>query len=139
MTDHDWISNVCLISKYDKCTINIRFKHSSQNHQKRYILKVPIVTIELWNNHIHIHINMFKKLLIELFEHQLPTKTEKKKPNIPNEQNNCDFFFSFISAILSHSEKRFLTLYFWRYKCIIMYLWYNSCMLMSLQEKRCVS
>lgn len=82
------------------------------------ILRVPIVTTENWNNHIHIHINMFKKLLIELFEHQLPTKTKKKNPNIPNEQNNYDFFFSFISAISSHSEKRFLTLYFWRYKCI---------------------
>lgn len=87
------------------------------------ILKVPIVTTEDWNNHIHIHIDMFKKLLIELFEHQLPTKTKKKTQTYQtNKTLNYDFFFSFISAISSHSEKRFLTLYFWRYKCIIMYL-----------------
>lgn len=63
-----------------------------------------------------------KKITDRTVRTPTPHQNEKNNPNIPNEQNNCDFFFSFISAILSHSEKRFLTLYFWRYKCIIMYL-----------------
>lgn len=68
------------------------------------ILKVPIVTTEDWNNHIHIHIDMFKKLLIELFEHQLPTKT-KKKTQTYQMNKTIVIFFSHLFLLFCHTVR----------------------------------
>lgn len=115
----DWISNVCIICKYDNCTINIRYKHSSQNHLKRCFSKVPDShqrTLELPNTYPY---TLYICLKIYWSNTCLPSKKTNKKQTNQMNKTIIIFFLSFISAISSHSEKCILT--FWRYKCTCTY------------------
>lgn len=111
----DWISNVCLICKYDKCTINIRYKHSSQNHLERCFSKVPDShqrTLELPNTYPY---TLYICLKFYWSNTCLPSKkTNKKQTNQMNK--TIIIFFSLIYFCYFITQwKMYFT--FWRYKC----------------------
>lgn len=78
------------------------YQHKVQTFFSKPSEKVDLESSD--SHHMEQHIDMFKKLLIELFEHQLPTKT-KKKPQTYQMNKTIVIFFSHLFLLFCHTVR----------------------------------